>query len=255
MDCLVWEGLGNRFNAIASALVVSKQVDLYWSVNKHLPMMFEEVFKPVDGLRVKNINAKMFEYSQTVDRICHYYVCNPSGLDISDFSKAILKNYRLLFDSMLDSHGAEMVFPRASVGIHYRSFLEQSKPFPEFLQRCKQWIDQKPFKPDAVFVSSDNSEYSRQLHSSIPNARMLAQDTGMKNDFDRVGSFDIWLKSLAIFRQCYGGIYSSCIRSTAFDVMRGYGIVTDFDESEKHDRHLSLENQIRKETIAICLDH
>jgi len=247
MDCLVWEGLGNRFNAIASSMVISKDIDLYWSVNKHLPVNFQQIFKPIEGINVKNIHAERFGYSQLVGRICHYYVCNPGRLDINDFSKEILQKYRLLFDSILDKHTAKIKLPTTSVGIHYRSFLEESRPVEEFLYRGLNWINQKPIKPEVVFISSDNVKYTKFLQSKIPNAQISPEDMGMQDDLDRVSSFGDWLKSLSIFRQCYGGIYSSCARSTAFDVMRGYGIITDFDESDKHDRNNLIEEEIKKE--------
>ena len=246
MDCLVWEGLGNRFNAIASALATTKgEVNLYWSVNKHLPLSFEEVFRPVDRLRVKNVNASRFEYSRNSDRICYYYVCNPKAIASKPFSELILSNYRLLFDSMLPEHRS-FDLPKSSVGIHYRSFLDESKPFFGFLDRCRQWIDAKRIAPEAVFVSSDNVRYTRLMHACLPNAKRLKDDDGMRNDFDRVPSFKHWLKALDVFSRCYGGVYSSCARSTAFDVMRGYGIATTFDEAGKHHRDARIENDLNK---------
>ena len=100
MDCLVWEGFGNRINALASALATTEDtVNLYWAVNKHLPLKFEKVFSPIRRVKVVNVNAARFEYSRLSHRICHYYLCNPRKIRSFEFSSSVLNYYRLLFNN------------------------------------------------------------------------------------------------------------------------------------------------------------
>ena len=246
MDCLVWEGFGNRINALASALTTTEDtVNLYWAVNKHLPLKFEGVFSPIKRVKVVNVNAARFEYSRLPHRICHYYLCNPKQIRSVEFSNSVLNYYRLLFNNFKRKIPiSSKMLPPSSVGIHYRHYLPETANVADYLESCKAWINSRPVKPKAVFIASDHKESAKFLQACIPGAFLLESDDGMVCDFDRVRSIKSWFESLVIFSQCRNGIYSSCARSTAFDVLRGIGIRTYFDECERHDRSINLESAI-----------
>lgn len=240
MDCLVWEGLGNRFNALASSLVAAnpgETVNLYWAVNKHCPLPFEEIFKPLDGVNVCNLSASQFAYSQSPNRICYYYACNPRnirrrfGCRFGDCYALLLKHLKKVPPLNLEN----------PIGIHYRDYMAESPPVDQFVEMALEWIGKRHHKQ--VFVASNSAEALRELEQ-LPNAISYPAKRQAK-DFDRSeqGLID-WIGELQTFRKCRSGLLSSTYRSTVFDVFRGIKIQPHYMESEKNHRDISIERKI-----------
>ena len=248
MDCLVWEGLGNRINAITSSLSTSEEdITLYWSVNSHLPFRFEEVFDPIERINVVNVRADKFTYSQHPQRICYYYLCNPKQLDLSEFAKEVLKYYKVVFDR-IRLELPEVKLPDDSVGVNYRHFLKQSKGVNQFHSAYNEWIKDKKLTPSTVFISGDSQKHCEQLVKLIPNSFILDNYIGLSSDLDRnKGNFDVWVRSLQTLSKCKSGVFSSCKVSTACDVLRGYDIDVDYHEKFDHHRSMDLESAISRE--------
>jgi len=245
MDCLVWEGLGNRFNCIASCLTATEQaVKLYWSVNEHCPLRYEELFRPHPRVNVRNIYARRFEYSSSKHRICYYYCVNPSKLPSKEFGRKINSNYRDLFNLLKFGSGNLELRGVKSIGINYRKYLEGNIDIEEFLRFCE--IKIREVGPEKVFISSDCIQSSTYLASKIPNS-VMQSDRGMSSDLGRdTTNFTSWIDTLKSYRMCDQGIVSSYKRSTVPDCLRGFGIKSIFPKCEEDWRDSNIENQINQ---------
>lgn len=239
MDCLVFEGLGNRINGMASALVATGgKVDLYWSVNKHCPLPYESIFKPISRLVVRKVRAKRFRYHVSTNSICHYYPVNPARIQ-RRFGCRFRDAYALILSRMIPK--AEIDF-RPTVGLHYRRHMPESAPLDEYIEYARQWMEKRA--GEVVFVSSDCSESAAAICAAFPDAHTIEQ-SGLTHDFDRSADNMIaWCRALSVFKKCRRGVLSSTFRSSALDSIRGYEIPIDYVESGQRARDLVLENQI-----------
>lgn len=241
MDCLTWEGLGNRINAMASSLVATEgTVYLKWAVNKHCPLPFEEVFDPVPRVEVQNVFAKRFPYSVKTDRICYYYVCNPARIR-RKFGCSITDQYVTLLRSLIPYKRIKL--KQNSAGLHYRKHMPESPPVPEFIEYARQWLQRRKNPP--LFISSDSSESMEELLKAFPEAIHQNTDRRPKTDFDRTEeNFRSWIQALQTFYRCRAGVLSSTKRSTSLDVIRGYGVRVSYAETKQNHRNNFIEKRI-----------
>ena len=239
MQCLTFEGLGNRINAIASALTATKRtretIHLTWAINKHLPMAFEDVFRPIQRIEARSVYAQRFAYSQTWNRLCYYYASNPRNLR-KGYPCAMRDNYLVVLNAM------KIGKPQASgdlAGLHYRAFMPETPSLSDYIERAKQWA------PDCRLFIASNCEKSRDKIAAAFPGSVVADDAGQTADFDRSQQSVIqWADCLKTFARCNRGILSSTKRSTALDSVRGYRVRVEYVHESDHHRNEHLERLI-----------
>jgi len=240
MNCLVWEGLGNRINALASCMATGSEIELTWAVNSHCPLSYEQLFKPIERVKVQNVFARRFAYSRNRHRHCYYYLTNLTGKSNRHFSCEVRKAYRLLLRSMKPSRP---VTPRSDsmAGIHYRAFMPESPNVDAFILQAQDWLKNR--QAESVFVSSDSDEAQQKIVSSIDNAFTIKQ-THIVSDLQRCRASVIdCARAMKVFKSCKLGVLASTYRSTVTDAARAW-VKVNYAEKNSNHRNKSLERLI-----------
>ena len=69
IHCLVYEGLCNRMNCVASAMATGRKTILSWAVNQHCPVEFGAIFANIDSLEISNEPMEQYRRSASPDRL------------------------------------------------------------------------------------------------------------------------------------------------------------------------------------------
>ena len=240
MHCLVWEGLGNRLNALASCIATGRDVELVWAVNSHCPLLYHEVLKPIDGVTVQNVNARRFTYSRNAHRYCYYYLTNLTENSNRQFGCDVRKIYRQLLRS-LTAPRPTLPNSKTMAGIHYRAHMPESPTVDQFIEQADRWLAKR--NSQSVFVSSDSAEAQQRIADTIANSFTIDQQH-IASDLQRSrASVTDCVRAMKAFKSCKLGVFASTFRSTVTDAVRSW-VHVDYAEREQNHRNQSLERWV-----------
>lgn len=241
-QCFLFEGLGNRINGLVSALLTNREVDVRWSVNQHCPVRFEQLFFPVEGTHVQNVDDESFPYIQDANRICCRFLVNVANLEEGSFRTNAKKHYRSILNQL--KHRPDFDLPERTVGIHYRAYFEaeSGEQFDGFVSQLKSWLDQKG--PTCVFIASDSRQAKLRIQDAVERfgyqTAIIECPLLVTGDFDRSLENLIGMsKEMILFGQCSRGILSNSAQSSVCDSARGFDVPiermfdSDFDERDR----------------------
>jgi len=109
LHCYVYEGLCNRINALASAIATGSPVVLHWSINKHCPASFNDLFDPIPNVEVLEESADGYPYSRSPQKLCWFYPANVTNLEPIEYRKRMRAAYRMLVDSAIGKFQALVI--------------------------------------------------------------------------------------------------------------------------------------------------
>lgn len=249
LDCVVFEGLGNRINAIVSSYLQRPCFTLYWSINDHCPVSFEDLFEPLEGIEVVELTgASFFPYSRSTRRICWFYLLKPVWFTDKEFAARAKQGYQYLISKL--RHRPTYDLPKDTVGIHFRFHLPagSSASLPVFLQQLLPWLRQRD--PGTVFVTSDDQQIKYEIIKRVQRwgyETAVVDSPLLKHDFDRSKDNLIGLsKELVLFTQCTLGVISNSARSTVVDSCRGFNVPVDRTHDSGKDRRQSWDEDLLK---------
>lgn len=233
IECRVFEGLTNRINGMVSALATGRRVLLFWAINRHCPVRFNQVFNPVAGVKVFEEYTDQYEYEFMPDRLCWFYPRNVLGMRDQQFRDRIYQAYRLLWDQ-LKIKTEEKLLSTDDLGLHYRHHLADSQPFEDFKKKALEVI--AACRPRRVYVATDSDQHGEKLARAI-RAYVPEVYTGhsvkMEHDLDRsVEGVAVLINDLHALSACGIGVLTNSARSTVPDILRCLGVssYTTFDD-------------------------
>lgn len=237
LHCRVFEGLCNRINTLASALVTGRPVRLQWSVNTHCPARFEELFHELGGVSVVNEEVSRYEYAIGPNQLCWFYPRNLSRLPPEVFRARLYNAYGYLHHQMKLS--ATETLPPRSLGLQFRRLLKGCGGLGPFIDWAGRAVLE--LSPDQVYVASDCADCKGEILRRIEEHGVVVKATQsalMQHDFDRsldnVRGMCCDLRALA---QCSLGVIANSTRSTVPDSLRAFGVVSYYTFDDGFHRH------------------
>jgi len=247
--CLLFEGLCNRINCLASAFLVSPSIDIYWAVNRHCAVRFDELFRPFKGTRVASCPVEHFCYVQSTDVLCWYYLCNPLNLPASEYVAGVRAAYRRVVAHL--RHRPDRNLPLRAAAVCCRTLLPQGSgdAVRHFVPKMNRWLVET--QPTVVFVVADRSSTKRFL---VDRIRKLGFQTVtiecplLEVDLQRSPENVFGMsKELIWLSQCDAGIFSNSARSTVTDSARGFGVpVIHTYGSNRNNRQPEINNWLNQ---------
>jgi len=224
ITCRVFEGLGNRINAIASAMTTGCAITVFWAVNSHCPAPSKAVFKPIENLKFVDQEVATYNYIVNKRELCWFYPRNIYLLPVDVFRRRLHKAYRTILESFQISTWAK---PSSNaLGLHYRSFLADTDTLKSFLASVTK-VSTAISHP-VVHVASDCSLAKQQIVEHMEGLGVAASVNScrlMNHDLDRslLSVFGMCrdLRSLAC---CNLGVVTNSSQSTVVDSLRGFGV-------------------------------
>ncbi len=222
--CRVFEGLSNRINAIATAMTTRRPIHLHWLVNDHCPVPFEEVFEPLDGVRIINESGIEYPYSVDGDVFCWFFPKNIGRLPHPVFRERLYAAYRTILGRMKVAAWARPAAP--ALGLHFRHHQEHAGELPPFLAGVKRAV--ALLAPASVFLAGDSVEHKmaittrmRELGVSVVTNDVPLMGHDLDRSADQVSGMCRDLRSLC---ECRLGVIVNSARSTVADPLRGHGV-------------------------------
>ena len=237
LDCRVFEGLCNRINALATALVTGRQIRLQWAVNKHCPVRFEEVLGGLGGVSVVNEEQPSYAYVIGPDELCWFYPRNLSRLPKDVFRSRLYNAYGYLHRQL--KYSPIEGLPSRSLGLQFRRHFRGRGGLEPFIEWAGRVVSR--LRPAQVYVASDCADCKREIIHRIGQHNIVAkagEHRLMEHDFDRsldnVRGMCCDLRALA---QCSLGVIANSTRSTIPDSLRAFGVQSYYTFDDGFHRH------------------
>lgn len=247
--CCVYEGFCNRINCLVSAILTNRPVQLFWGVNQHCPVRFEELFEPIENVAVTNLPVEYFPYRISEQFLCWFYVANVLDLPREEFTRRAKASYRLVLSKL--RHRSTVTLPYRTAGISYRHFFSKGSAdgIDSFLRKTYRWL--KSNSPDHVFVAADSSDAKRCIVKFVDRLKIkysVIECPLLTSDLDRSKENLVGLsKELLCFTRCNLGIISNSMRSSVTDSSRGFNVSVHKTFDSKLDRrNYTLESWLNE---------
>lgn len=219
VNAYVFEGLGNRFNCLASALSVGWPVNLKWSVNQHCPNPFEDVFKDIEEVTAFNEPGAGYGYSKTTGYVGWFFASNPGGFEEQEYATRMKSAYRRVFDSIKpETH----IFEEDFAALVFRKPLQNTTE-QMYVDEVEKMLRIQGL--NKVFLICGHRESSNKLMQLFNNKGIEVigrSDPCMESDLDRQPDKNLeYLANIKSVRNAKIGIVNYKI-ATGLDILRGF---------------------------------
>ena len=238
LRCLLFEGLCNRLNGLASAMASGHQVLAHWAVNQHCPISFEEIFASgVDGIDAINEQVSHYDYQVSETTFCWFYPRNVANLPQETFRHGVLEGYRRLYCEM--NTRPQISLDHRSLGIQFRRHLDGADDLDSYMSSIEGVIRQA--RPKQAYITSDCSICKESLTEKVASLGVEATSGKyplLNHDLDRSKDNVLGMcRDLQALSACKLGVVCNSSRSTVPDSLKAFGVQAYFTYDDGYHRY------------------